>query len=67
VKHGIRAVAEDLCTMQLGYRTSLDPAEAYRREVSQFRYTSLDRMINRSMLDDRYPEPMTSLFSSRSS
>ena len=33
VKHGIRAVAEDLCTRQLGYRTSLDAAEAYRREV----------------------------------
>jgi hypothetical protein len=48
VKHGIRAVAEDLCTRQLGYRTSLDAAEAYRREVRQFRYTSLDRMINRS-------------------
>ena len=34
--------------MQLGYRTSLDAAEAYRREVRQFPYTSLDRMINRS-------------------
>jgi uncharacterized protein DUF3363/relaxase-like protein len=48
VKHGIRALAEDLCTRQLGYRTSLDAAEAYRREVRQFRYTSLDLMINRS-------------------
>jgi type IV secretory pathway VirD2 relaxase len=48
VRHGIRAVAEDLCTIQLGYRTSLDAADAYRREVRQFRYTSLDRMINRS-------------------
>ena len=47
VKHGIRTVAEGLCTRQLGYRTSLDAAEAYRREVHQFRYTSLDRMINR--------------------
>jgi len=40
VKHGIRAVTEDLCTRQLGYRTSLDAAEAYRREVSQFRNRS---------------------------
>jgi hypothetical protein len=48
VRHGLRAVAEDLCTIQLGYRTSLDAADAYRREVRQFRYTSLDRMINRS-------------------
>ena len=55
VKHGIRAVAEDLCTMQLGYRTSLDAAEAYRREVCQFRYTSLDRMINRSNDARRVP------------
>jgi hypothetical protein len=48
VKHGIRTVAEDLCTRQLGYRTSLDAGEAYRREVHQFRYTSLDRVINRN-------------------
>lgn len=47
VKHGIRTVTEDLCTRQLGYRTSLDAADAYRREVHQFRYTSLDRLINR--------------------
>jgi len=47
VKHGIRTVAEELCTRQLGYRTALDAAEAYRHELRQFRYTSLDRMINR--------------------
>jgi len=45
VKHGIRTLAEDLCTRQLGYRTSLDAAEAFRREVHQLRYTSLHRMI----------------------
>jgi type IV secretory pathway VirD2 relaxase len=55
VKHGIRAVAEDLCTRQLGYRTSLDAAEAYGREVGQFRYTSLDRMINRGNAARRMP------------
>jgi len=48
VKHGIRTLAEDLCTRQLRYRTSLDAAEAFRREVHQFRYTSRDRMINRA-------------------
>jgi type IV secretory pathway VirD2 relaxase len=48
IKHGIREVAEDLCTRQLGYRTDLDAAEAERREVCQQRYTSLDRVISRN-------------------
>ena len=47
IKHGIRAIAEELCTRQLGHRTELDAAEAQRREVSQHRYTSLDRIIQR--------------------
>jgi len=33
VKQGIRGVAADLCTRQLGYRTELDGAEAERREI----------------------------------
>jgi hypothetical protein len=47
LKHGIRSIAEDLCTRQLGYRTQFDIAEAQRREVSQHRFTSLDRSIAR--------------------
>ncbi len=47
VKQGIRAIAEDLCTRQLGHRTGLDAAVAQRREVHQHRFTSLDRIINR--------------------
>ncbi|MGI8742256.1 MAG: DUF3363 domain-containing protein [Bryobacteraceae bacterium] len=47
VKQGIREIAEDLCTRQLGHRTELDAAMAQRREVSQHRYTSLDRIIKR--------------------
>jgi len=47
VKHGIRSIAEDLCTRQLGYRTQRDIAEAQRREVTQHRFTSLDRSIAR--------------------
>ena len=47
VKQGIREIAEDLCTRQLGYRTESDAAAAQRREVHQHRYTSLDRMIKR--------------------
>jgi len=47
VKHGIRSIAEELCTRQLGNRTQRDIAEAQRREVSQHRFTSLDRSIAR--------------------
>jgi type IV secretory pathway VirD2 relaxase len=47
VKQGIRHIAEDLCTRQLGHRTELDATMAQRREVHQHRYTSLDRFIKR--------------------
>jgi len=46
IKHGIRAVAEDLCTLQLGYRTEMDAAEAQLREIDAHRYTSLDHIIS---------------------
>ncbi len=52
VKSGIRGIAENLCTQQLGYRTELDAARAERREVSQQRYTSLDRIISRAAKPD---------------
>jgi hypothetical protein len=48
VRRGIRDVAGDLCTQQLGYRTGMDAEVAERREVQQFRFTSLDRAIIRS-------------------
>lgn len=48
VKSGIRTIAEDLCTRQLGYRTELDAREAERWEVDQCRVTSLDRIIERA-------------------
>jgi type IV secretory pathway VirD2 relaxase len=48
VKHGIRSIAEDLCTRQLGHRTELDAIEAERREIREKRFTSLDRAIARS-------------------
>lgn len=48
VKAGIRMIAEDLCTRQLGYRNELDAREAERREIEQTRVTSLDRMIGRA-------------------
>jgi len=48
LKHGIREVAEDLCTRQIGYRTRHDAAEAERREIGEHRFTSLDREILRA-------------------
>jgi len=48
VKHGIRKIAEDWCTQELGYRTREQALEALRREVSKTRYTSLDRIIARA-------------------
>ena len=47
VKHEIRDVAQDICTRQLGYRTSRDAAEAERREIGESRFISLDRAILR--------------------
>jgi type IV secretory pathway VirD2 relaxase len=48
VKTGIRTIAEDLCTRQMGYRTELDALAAERREIGQSRVTSLDRIISRA-------------------
>jgi type IV secretory pathway VirD2 relaxase len=47
IQQGIRSAAEHLCTRQLGFRTELDAAEAERREISEQRFTSLDRRIMR--------------------
>ena len=48
VKQGVRAIAEELCTRQLGFRTSLDAAEAERREIKELRFTTLDRTLLRN-------------------
>jgi type IV secretory pathway VirD2 relaxase len=48
VRHGIRAIAEDLCTRQLGHRNHLDAAASERREIQERRFTSLDRAISRA-------------------
>jgi type IV secretory pathway VirD2 relaxase len=47
VKTGMRSIAEDYCTRQLGHRTEMDAIEAERREIREKRFTSLDRMILR--------------------
>jgi type IV secretory pathway VirD2 relaxase len=46
IQHGIRQIAENLCTQQLGYRTEFDAAFTEQREVEQHRFTSLDRSIS---------------------
>ena len=55
VQHGIRRHAESACSLQLGYRTSFDREEAERREVSQARFTSLDRVLARAKPPDAKP------------
>lgn len=47
IKNGIRTIAEDLCTRQIGHRTERDALEAAAREVQEQRFTSLDREIRR--------------------
>lgn len=61
VKHGIRGIAEDICTRQLGYRTSRDAAEAERREIGESRLTSLDRALLREAQKST-PGPESSYF-----
>ena len=56
IRGGIREVAENLCTRQLGYRTEFDAADAQRREGHQHRYTSLDRIIQRDADDASEPD-----------
>jgi hypothetical protein len=60
VRHGLRERAEDACTAQLGHRTELDAIAARRREVSQQRFTSLDRMIGRHTSGGTFTSPSAS-------
>ena len=45
VQQGIRGIAADLSTRQLGYRTELDGIEAESRETTEKRFTSIDRRL----------------------
>ena len=47
VRHGIRAIAEDLCTGNWDIVT-IWMHESERREIQERRFTSLDRVINRA-------------------
>jgi type IV secretory pathway VirD2 relaxase len=48
VKQGIRQISADWCTQKLGYRTREQALDTQRREVSETRYTSMDRIIVRA-------------------
>jgi type IV secretory pathway VirD2 relaxase len=48
IRSGIRSHAENLATKTLGARTELDADEARQKEITQARYTSLDRIIQRA-------------------
>ena len=48
IRSGLRGRAEELATDALGYRSPADAHEAQRRETLQNRYTSLDRILQRS-------------------
>jgi type IV secretory pathway VirD2 relaxase len=52
IQSGIRRHAEELATHELGFRTERDALEAQQREVQQLRFTSLDRIIQRSRGDE---------------
>jgi len=48
IQQGIRAITEDLCTRQIGYRSERDAHESTMREVREHRFTSIDRDISRN-------------------
>src|SRR5215472_1690136 len=48
IRSGIRFHAENLATEALGFRTERDAEEAQRQEITQGRFTTLDRVIQRS-------------------
>lgn len=48
IRFGIRLHAENLATEALGFRTERDAVEAQRREITQNRFTTLDRIIQNS-------------------
>lgn len=52
IKSGFRAEAQHAATDTLGYRTKQQIEQAMMREMTQSRYTSLDRMIERAATKD---------------
>jgi hypothetical protein len=48
IRSGLRSRAEEVATEAVGYRSAADAHEAQRRETLQNRFTSLDRILQRS-------------------
>jgi hypothetical protein len=48
IRSGLRSRAEEVATEAVGYRSTADAQEAQRRETLQNRFTSLDRILQRS-------------------
>ncbi|MGA5726582.1 DUF3363 domain-containing protein [Ralstonia thomasii] len=67
IKKGVRTRAEELVTRQLGYRTERDVAEAQHRQVTQERFTDLDRALQRRAVDGRvsFDDPLPKSKSAR--
>jgi type IV secretory pathway VirD2 relaxase len=53
ISNGLRGIAQEIATQELGPRHDLDIRRAYAREVSQERFTSLDRELERRTVDHR--------------
>jgi type IV secretory pathway VirD2 relaxase len=53
ISHGLRVRAQELATQELGPRQEIEIRRAREREVTQGRFTSLDREIERRARDNR--------------
>nr|WP_280971507.1 DUF3363 domain-containing protein [Cupriavidus gilardii] len=51
IKRGLRERAQEIVTRELGYRTERDIVEAQRRQVTQERFTDLDRVLQKSAVE----------------
>ncbi len=53
ISNGLRGIAQQIATEELGPRHELDIRRAYAREITQERFTSLDRELERRAVDHR--------------
>ena len=53
ISYGLREIAQEIATQELGPRHDLDIRRAYAREITQERFTSLARELERRAVDNR--------------
>jgi len=53
ISNGLRWSAQEIATQELGPRHDLDIQRAYAREITQQRFTSLDREVERRAVENR--------------